>query len=364
MPEDIEASLNWPETGLLGVPESDNGLVSPAVPPAKHAAGGNGAASKVEEPEESAPPESSVRSPLEEDIAVLAQSVQQLAEAAAAARVDDAHDGTAGTVDETLGQAEETLRRLETAADDIARKLVTVNALLDKRARGLRAPLTFGSSTLDEDPTLVVETEFKGGIRGIIAEGGVVHADAGGAAVTWPPWQPPHKISMWSRFTRSNIAVPLLLIAVIAVAGATYKVVKKTTAPPPVAGVSQAGISAYGSVKVIAGPTCRAGTTTATVQLAAAQERDGSYLVSIAGALSNRATGDLKNVVVGWSVTYADGYTAQERAPIVGGTVPGKSTKTFYELAPHTDGSVPPASVTVTGIGATPVQAACVYVTR
>jgi hypothetical protein len=235
--------------------------------------------------------------------------------------------------------------------------------VLDDRLHGLRAPLDFGTAPLpDADPHLALRTEFGGGIPGISPISGTGSPNRVAGAVTWPPWAPSRRPSPWSRFVRSNVAFPLLLLAVIAVGGATYKIVKHETVvvPPAVPGVTQIGTPSYGSVKVIDGATCHAGTTTATVQLAATQAKNGTYFVSVAGTLSNAAQTELKNVVVAWSVTYADGNTALQTTPILNGdTVNGKSTKTFYAVAKYSEGSVPPTAVTVTQIGAVPAQPSC-----
>jgi len=332
MPEKIEASLNWPPSGLAGVPKSPSPAGANGVPGDGTAAGG-------------APPYDAT---LAEDMAALSATVRELAGTVAATGAG-----------EPLQAAGDTLQRLGEAADRISHTLGEINAALDERLRGVRADLDFGPNSLaDAHPGLTADTEFRGGIPG-------VNVDPGGArgpgAVTWPPWSPPRKASMWSRVTRSNIAIPLMLVAVILVAAVAYKVVehvKAQNAAGPV--ISQGSISSYGSVKVIAGTTCHAGSSTATVQLASAQAKDGTYLVSVAGTMSNGANQSLSNVVVNWGVTYADGYQAVETTTVnAGSDVPGKSTKTFYSLVNNDEGSVPPASISVLHIGAVPTPPAC-----
>jgi hypothetical protein len=351
MPENIEASLNWPETGLRGVPAPGDPLLPPVVAPT---GGGNGAGNHAPKDGSEGAPGSLYDPDLQQGMAVLTQTVRELAESVAAAR----RDGGTGADTSALGAAEDSLRRVQEAAASISLKLDRINHALDE-GHGLRTELAFGTHILADEPAPAIS--YKGGIPGINTKVGVGSRQS--SAVTWPPWSPPHKMSVWSRFFRSNIAVPLLLLAVIGVSAVAYKVVeheKALNAAAPAAVVQQQGISSYGSVKVISGTTCRAGTTTATLQLAAAQERDGTYLVSVAGTLSNGATTNLSNVVVGWDVTYADGYMATEKAPVgAGAAISGKSTKTFYALAPTSDGSVPPIAVSVSQIGATPAQPAC-----
>ncbi|HWE68523.1 MAG TPA: hypothetical protein VG298_17920, partial [Acidimicrobiales bacterium] len=264
-------------------------------------------------------------------------------------------------VDARLAETEATLQRLKEAAAGVSEKLEQINGVLDHRLEGLNTQLAFAPNTFDiDDPALIAQTDFRGGLPGIVGNGEKAPITAAGAGgVTWPPWAPAVKPSLWSRFTRSAIAIPLLLVAVIVVGAVAYKVVKNKNVVTPGVSVSQ-GLNSFGSAKVIAGPECHAGTTTATVQLASAQAKNGNYAMSLAGTVSNSASTTLQNTVISWTVTYADGNTATQSAPVnKGAGVPGKSTKTWFAVASHDEGSVPPASVKINSIGAEPVQPAC-----
>jgi hypothetical protein len=363
MSEEFEASLSWPQTGLIGVPTPANGVAessayppatrtapaAPAAPAAPSTNGGNGNGHPLTE----GPDRDQLADPgLHQAIASVSLLAREVS-------------GTLRAMPEGVSTdaASDALRRLEDAAALVTAKLNAISLKLDQKQNGLSAKLAFGTAPIPSvDPSLPTTSAFEGGIPGITTESGVGTRHAGSTAVTWPPWSPPRKVSMWSRVIRSNIAIPLLLVAVIAIAGATYKIVQHESAisSPPTPSVSAAGIKSYGSVKVISGPTCKAGSSTATVQLAAAQAKDGSYFVSAVGTMSNGAAKELRQVVVHWTVTYADGYSSTQSVPIdAGGALPGQSSKSFYSVATHSEGSVPPASVAITSIQAVPAQPAC-----
>jgi hypothetical protein len=269
-------------------------------------------------------------------------------------------EATGAEVAANLERAEQTLAKLEGTATEVSSKLERINQALGRRAPGLDVNLAFSEHNLtsDLDPALTAIGGFKGGLPGITPEAPDGAKYVPGTAVNWPPWAPVKKPTLWSRFTRSAIAIPLLLIAVIAVAGVAYKLVKNHDKPAASAGAG--GISSYGSVKVIPGTPCVAGTATASVELAGAQAKNGNYIVTAEGTLANRAGTSLTHVVVDYAVTYQDGYTAHETAAINGGSaIGGKTTKSWFAVAAHSEGSVPPQSVKVTAITAGQVLPAC-----
>ncbi len=342
MAEKIEASLNWPETGLVGVPESEGGLAH-ELPSAQGERSGMG----------------SLYDPaLQQGVETIVEAVRELTASLRDARLNGGPGGNGAHAD--LDTADQSLARMDKAAADVSGTLEQINAMLGQRLNKLEAHLDFTSPRLEEDdPALLADTLFRGGLQGITTDGPTAASTRVGP-VTWPPWGPTRKRSVWSRIARSNIAVPLLLVAVIAVAGATYKVYKHETKPTPTPTIAPGAITAQGSVKVLDGANCRAGGTTTTVQLAAAQEKNGNYYVAATGSTANSTNTTYTNGLVHWTVTYADGDQLSDVAPAnAGASIPGKSTKSWFQIATQSDGSVPPVSVAVTSVSASPGLPAC-----
>jgi hypothetical protein len=342
MAEKIEASLNWPETGLVGVPESEGGLAHE--PPS--AQGDHAGMGSLYDPA------------LQQGVETIVEAVRELTASLREARVSGGSGVAGSTAD--LDSADQSLARMDKAAADVSGTLEQINSLLGHRLNKLEAQLDFTSPALEEDdPALTTDTLFRGGLEGITTDGSTAAATRAGP-VTWPPWGPTRKRSIWSRMARSNIAVPLLLVAVIAVAGATYKVYKHETKPTPQPTIAPGSITSEGSVKVLDGADCHAGGTTTTVQLAAAQEQNGNYYVAATGSTANSTNTTYAHGLVHWTVTYADGDQLSDVAPAnAGASIPGKSTKSWFEVATQSDGSVPPVSVAITAVTASPGLPAC-----
>jgi hypothetical protein len=342
MADKIEASLNWPEMGLVGVPESEGGLAHE--PPS--AQGDRSGMGSLYDPA------------LQQGVETIVQAVRELTASLREARADGGSGG--GEAQADLESADESLARMDQAAANVSGTLEQINALLGHRLNKLEAQLEFSSPALEEDdPALTTDTLFRGGLQGITTDGDSASATRVGP-VTWPPWGPTRKRSVWSRMARSNIAVPLLLVAVIAVAGATYKVYKHETKPSPTPTIAPGAITAEGSVKVLDGADCHAGGTTTTVQLAAAQEKNGNYYVAATGSTANSTNTTYTHGLVHWTVTYADGDQLSDVAPAsAGSSIPGKSTKSWFQVASQSDGSVPPVSGAITSVTARPGLPAC-----
>jgi hypothetical protein len=366
MPENIETSLNWPESGLAGVPDSEGSLTYTAP---SHV--GNGAAPEAEEDgdgaEDGAEGDDSksgvaaqgangtngangahAASPTVPPVAVAVQELTTLLQTARA-------EGDT----ETVRAAEESLARIQAATADVRATLEKVQGLISDRGNQFSTQLDFGTNPLsDDDPALFAQSLFGDRPDGFTPGHDATPAPV--SAMTWPPFGPTRERSTWSRMVRSNIAVPLLLVAVIAVAAATYKVYKHVTRTTVVPAISDAGISADGSVKVVDGPVCRAGRSTTTVQLAAAQGSNGSYYIGAGGTVANGGSTALHHMDVHVLITYADGAQTTATVPAnKGQDIPGKTTKSWFGSAEYTDGSVPPISVAITGVHATPTLPAC-----
>jgi hypothetical protein len=352
MPEHIETSLNWPESGLAGVPDSDGPLAYTAP---SHAA--NGAHqdadidAAVEAGSEVNAGTNGAHAAPSQSVPAVGVAVQELTKLIETAR---AKGDT-----ETVRTAEESLARILAATADVRATLETVSSLIGEGSNQFSTHLDFGTNPLsDDDPALLTQSLFGDRVDGFTQDDGGMPATA--AAITWPPWGPSRQRSTWSRLVRSNIAIPLLLVAVIAVAAATYKVYKHVTRATVVPAVSQAGISADGSVKVVDGAVCHAGRTTTTVQLAAAQGSNGSYYIGAGGSVSNASGTALHNMHVHVLVTYADGAQTTASVPAnKGHVIPGRSTKSWFASFEDTDGSVPPVSVDLVSVGASPALPAC-----
>jgi hypothetical protein len=361
MPEDMETSLNWPEAGLAGVPDSEGALAYTAP---SHAANGadhahdNDAASEADVEHAHADEEvadgvntNGAHAATDGPLPPVSLAVQELTKLLETARAE-------GDT-ETVRAAEESLDRIRAATADVRATLEKVTGLIGDRGNQFSTQLHFGTNPLsDQDPALLTHSLFGDRPDGFTQDDDITPAQVG--AITWPPWGPTRERSAWSRLVRSNIAVPLLLIAVIAVAGATYKVYKHVTRTTVVPAISSAGISADGSVKVVDGAICRAGRTTTTVQLAAAQTANGSYYIGAGGSVSNNGATTLHNLYVHVAITYADGAQTTMTVPAnKGKAIPARSTKTWFGSAEFTDGSVPPVSVAISSVGASPTLPAC-----
>ncbi|HWE67146.1 MAG TPA: DUF948 domain-containing protein, partial [Acidimicrobiales bacterium] len=150
MPENIESPLNWPQAGLAGVPESDNGLTPGASGSAESANGADDAAGAdaagpsdgnhgesqgAESKAPTAGPAKGNRSDLGEGIATIARSIDEFSKTADALR---ARAGKGDTeVDARLAETEATLQRLKEAAAGVSEKLEQINGVLDHRLEGL-----------------------------------------------------------------------------------------------------------------------------------------------------------------------------------------------------------------------------------
>ncbi|HUC05076.1 MAG TPA: hypothetical protein VL961_06740, partial [Acidimicrobiales bacterium] len=174
MPENIEASLNWPEAGLAGVPKTAEG--QPAVV--------NGADRRA----------SATEAPLAETLETLTASVQELVRSLQATTPAGRDAQGAGAA--MLDSATMALNHLEEAASSIARKLDAFDRAVDEHVDAFGADL-FGSGTLSEEVAAIA-------------------AGKPPSTSLTQTWAPPKRRTVWSRFTRSNIAFPLLLVAVIA----------------------------------------------------------------------------------------------------------------------------------------------------
>jgi hypothetical protein len=361
MSEKIEASLNWPESGLRGVPDSDTGL-TPIAPP-KHKKtdpGSNGgsapnSAGAVVHRDDS----------LDEGIATIARTADAVAASSDALRTvldtkgDQLDDESVAVIQANLAAADAALAQLSETAGGVNDRLVEVNSALSQRLTFLEAELKFRTGQLaEDDPALFARTEFKGGLPGITFDGDdAVSRFFSGAAVNWPPYQPRSKPSLGRRLLYPILA----LVAVIAAAGVAYKVAEHHHATNPTNnGSVQKPITAYGTVKVVAGGSCVAGTTTATIQLAGAQAKDGDYYVSAQGTVSNKASTSLNSVVLTYTVTYQDGYKAVEHAQVAdGASINSKSTRTWSSFLSNGEGTVPPSAAQVTSIAASTPQPGC-----
>jgi len=356
MPENIETSLNWPESGLAGVPDSEGSLTYSAP---SHAANGgaNGgepdaahdAEVATDDGETSGTNGAHAASP--DAVPAVGLAVIELTKLLETARAE-------GDT-ETMRVAEESLTRIQAATADVRATLEKVQGLIGDRTNQFSTRLDFGTNPLSaQDPALLTQSLFGDRPDGFTPD--VDAAPTQTTAMNWPPWGPSRERSTWSRMVRSNIAVPLLLVAVIAVAAATYKVYKHVTRATVVPAVSAAGISADGSVKVVDGQVCRAGRSTTTVQLAAAQGANGSYYIGAGGTVANAGSTTLHHMDVHVLITYADGAQTTVTVPANKGQgVPGNSTKPWFGSAEDTDGSVPPVSVAITSVGASPTLPAC-----
>lgn len=354
MPEHIETSLNWPEAGLAGVPDSEGALAYTAPSHAIHHADEEAdEASDVEVDEEGADGHhaNGTHEATPGGLPPVSVAVQELTKLLQTARAE-------GDT-ETIREAEESLDRIRAATADVRATLEKVSGLVATRGNQFTTQLNFGTNPLSaEDPALLTHSLFGDRPDGFTQDDDVTPAQVG--AITWPPWGPTRARSTWSRMARSNIAIPLLLIAVIAVAAATYKVYKHVTRTTEVPAISAAGISADGSVKVVDGATCRVGRSLTTVEMAAAQSSNGSYYIGAGGTVRNSGTSALHHLNVHLLITYADGAQTEATVPAnKGKDIPGKSTKTWFGSAEDTDGSVPPISVAITGVGTSPTLSAC-----
>jgi hypothetical protein len=374
MPEDIETSLSWPDKGLHGVPES---AAEAEVPVAD---GAGGAEARAEAGADAGAASADANNPatplydieLGDGISTIARSIDEFSTSTTAIRsfLDDpsgANDEeVASKMADALRGAELALIRLEQAATDVSGKLESIDGALGHRLAGLSAQLDFQTRDLpDLDVALPPHAAFKGGLPGITPTGTAMDPATGlpvysGGTVTWPPQLPPRKKTLWTRLARPVVAIPLLLVAAVLIAGATYKIVKHETRTQSPTVAALQGTKGFGSVKVISATSCQAGTSTATMQLASAQYKNGEYFIGITGTMSNAATTHLTGVRVTWSVTYADGYIDTQSAPVNDGlSIPARSTKAWTALESHSEGTVPPVSAQVIRIAAQQPQPAC-----
>jgi len=218
------------------------------------------------------------------------------------------------------------------------------------------------------DATFSPHSAFQAGLPGITGDE-VATDPATGRPVqesphlTWMPTLSPRQRSRWQRVTRPRVAIVVLWTAAVAAAGVTsYLLLRKPTHPSGAGSAVQTSpeTTGAGSATTLAGAACAAGTTRATISLTSAQAADGTYDLTASGSLSNAASSQLSNVSVTWLVTYADGYTAVQTAPVANGAaVAGNSTTTWHQPAQHNEGTVPPVRAEVIRILGQPTPPAC-----
>ncbi len=279
MPENIETSLNWPESGLKGVPDAE-GPLTYTMP--SH----------------------------------------------------ERHDPTENPGDEKTVSLDEDLQ--------------------------FTTQLDFGANPMgDHDAGYFSQPLF--GDRPDALTGSDEPIPAAGNVITWPPLVRTRQRPLWSRLGRSGIAVPLLVIVLLALGAGGYKAYKHFTKPKIVPAVSSAGISPNAAVKVVNGPACRASHTTTTVELAASRAANGFFAIATTGTVANSGSSTLHGLAVHVLITYADGaQTTQTVLANKGQDIPAKSTKTWFGTAEYTDGSVPPIKVAISSVGASsPTLSAC-----
>jgi hypothetical protein len=341
MTENLETSLSWPKTGLVGVPAPEAGT------PPGDVLGGNGGL-----PGTTVLPDST----LGDIVTSIAHSVDELATTTSRFRallgeeadVDDASAWDAQSIaraTSSLDQAELSLDRLARVVTQVSVRLEKVNDSLGTRiAVTADQPRTARKGAVVTPPAV---PDIDPGVGTFTMKDSTEDADPTRSAVTWPPWVPAkRKPRIWLR-----ILIALVVVAVVVLAAAVaYKATKKHGLKFP-----------HGeTVTVVAGTACQTDTSLATVNLKSAPNAAGIYKVGGQGEVKNTSSTAMKHVVVLWSVTYQDGYTANESTTVRGGAFlgPHKSLG-WYAFAPQSEGTVPPASIAVTGISASPSQSAC-----
>jgi hypothetical protein len=279
MPENIENSLHWPESGLKGVPDAEGPLSYTMPSHERHESDEHGA------------------------------------------------DGATASLDEDL--------QFTTQLD------FGTNPLGEQDAGYFSQPL-FG----DRPDTFTASDHV---------------IPTAGNVITWPPLVRTRQRPWWSRLGRSTIAIPLLLVVILALGAGGYKAYRHFTKSTIVPAVSSTGLAPNAAVKVVDGPVCRASRTTTTVQLAASRAANGFFYIATTGTVANSGSSTLHGLAVHVLITYADGaQTTQTVLANKGQDIPAKSTKTWFGTAEDTDGSVPPVKVAISSVGATsPTLSAC-----
>jgi hypothetical protein len=365
MPEDIETSLSWPDQGLRGVPDP-----SPEAEAAVGAGRNESGADAGGATDLGSTP--LYDSELGEGISLIARSIDEFSSSTNEIRsfLDNragaGEEEAASKLSDALHGAELALIRLEQAAGAVSGKLESIAGVLGHHLAGLTTQLDFDRRELpDLDVSLPAAAGFQGGLPGITPNGIAIDPATGlpiysGGTVTWPPLLPPRKKTIWTRLAHPAVAIPLGLVLLAAVSYGTYRVVKHETRTPSPTVAALGGTKGFGSVKVISATSCQAGTSTATMQLASAQFKDGEYFIGVTGTMSNAAISHLSEVSVTWTVTYADGYTSTQTTHVNDGLpIASRSTKSWSALAAHSEGTVPPLSARVVRISAQPTQPAC-----
>ncbi|HEY2215580.1 MAG TPA: hypothetical protein VGH31_11025 [Acidimicrobiales bacterium] len=280
MPENIETSLNWPESGLKGVPDAEGPLTYTMPSHERH------------ESDEHAGDEATVS--LDEDLQFTTQ-------------------------------------------------------------------LDFGANPLGEHDAGYISQPLFGDRPDAFTASDHHLIPTAGNTISWPPLVRTRRRPLWSRMLRSGIALPLLLIVILALGAGGYKAYKHFTKSTIVPAASTAGIAPNAAVKVVHGPACRAGHTTTTVELAASRAANGYFYIATTGKVANSGSSTLHGLAVHVLITYADGaQTTQTVLANKGEDIPAKSTKVWFGSVEDTDGSVPPVQVAISSVGATsPTLSAC-----
>jgi hypothetical protein len=124
--------------------------------------------------------------------------------------------------------------------------------------------------------------------------------------------------------------------------------------------ITQISSSSAGSGTGVPSATCHSANATTTIGSAVSQDANGDYHVVALGVVTNKSSTALCDVVVTWTVSYADRTTGAPNKTLVNGAVIApQGHASWGEQSTTGDGTVRPIRVEVTSITGVPEGAAC-----